>query len=42
MPWQEAIATLDKQTFYVLRVGHPQYKEKSSFVDEISNWIENT
>lgn len=42
MPWQEAIATLGKQTFYVLRVGHPQYKEKSSFVDEISNWIENT
>lgn len=39
MSWQEAISTLDNQTFHVLRVGHPQYKKKSDFVDEISKWI---
>lgn len=39
MPWQRASAVLGNQSFHVLRVGHPQFKKKDSFVSEISDWI---
>lgn len=39
MPWWEFNAKLSGNTIQVLRVGHPERKNKSDFVSKISNWV---
>lgn len=36
MPWQEATADIDNHSFHILRTGHPQFKKRIAFVNEVS------
>ena len=41
MPYTEAIAVVDNKEINVLRVGHPERKNKQDFVNAIVNFIKN-
>lgn len=41
MCWQEATADIDNQSFHILRTGHPQFKKRIDFVNEVSKWIKD-
>lgn len=40
MPWLEANGSLEGKNIKVLRIGHPQGKNKSEYVSAVAEWIE--
>lgn len=39
MPWCEATARIDKSQYHVLRIGHPERKDKDDYVNAICEWV---
>ena len=40
MPWQEARGSIAETEYKVLRIGHPERKEKEDFIQSIAEWLE--
>lgn len=41
MPWWEFTGTIESSQINVLRIGHPERKNKVVYVSEVSNWVKN-